>query len=126
MEIEYHQIVRQAEKIAARTKSFVIEVTEAGTFGGKGGLEHVLFLTIARSDELAILKKLCPWTNPRPFSPHITLARMKNPNAFRVHRKKILKLLKDILFEVPCDRLRLYAEVEGRKQTPVRGFPFLG
>jgi hypothetical protein len=49
---------------------------------------------------------------------------MKNPNAFRVHRKKILKLFKDVSFEIPCDRLRLYAEVEGVKQTPVWDFQF--
>ncbi|MEK7137672.1 MAG: 2'-5' RNA ligase family protein, partial [Patescibacteria group bacterium] len=118
MEIEHGQIVRQAEKIAARTKSFTIQVTEAETFGGGGRgvaryapTEHVLFLSISRSSELSTLKKLCPWPqrgplpkgepfglrgpNLRPFSPHITLARMRNPNEFHVHKKKIMKLLRD-------------------------------
>ena len=123
MEIEYYQIVRQSEKIAARTTPFTIDVTEAGTFvDPKTKLERVLLLTIARSRELATAKKLCPWPNTRPFIPHITLARMKNPNAFRVHRKQIMKLLEEIAFSIPCDRLRLYAEVEGIKQTPVKDF----
>lgn len=133
MEIEYEQVLKQTEKIAARTQPFTMEVTEAGTFGGDhGGLERVLFLSVARSDELATLKKLCPWPqggplwgpNTRPFVPHITLARMRNPNAFRVHRKKVMKPLKDVSFSIPCDRLQLYGEVDGVKQTPVRDFPF--
>ena len=93
-------------------------------FRSNGGLDRVLHLTVDRSDSLAQLKKLCPWPNTKPFSPHITLARMKNPNAFRVKKKKIMKLFKDIAFEVPCDHIRLYAEIDGVRQTPVKDFQF--
>lgn len=149
MEIEYGAIIKRAAWIAARTQPFTLEVTGAGTFEEEK-LPSVLFLTIERSEDLAHMKKLCPWPNVRHaacppklnerrreppraasrgeskhgFHPHITLARMKNPNAFRVHQKKILKLLKDVSFEIPCNRLRLYAEIEGVKQTPIQDFPF--
>ena len=124
MEIEYGQVARQVEKIAAALVPFTLTVTGVGTFGSERKLERVLFLEVAYSSELASLKKRCPWPNNRPFHPHITLARMRNPNAFRVKRKKIMKLFKDVSFEIPCDRLRLYAEVDGVKQTPLRDFPF--
>jgi 2'-5' RNA ligase len=126
LEIEYGQVVRKAEEIAARTEPFLLMVIGSGTFGeDRGKLPRVLFLSIARSGELARLKKLCPWPNRRPFVPHITLARMRNPNAFRVHRKKIMKLLKNVSFPISCGRLRLYAEVDGVKQTPIQDFVFV-
>ena len=123
MEIEYQGILKQLEKIVLKTSPFTLEVTEAGTFEGEK-LPHVLFLSVARSPELSSLKKLCPWPNLKPFTPHITLARMKNPQAFLVHRKDIMKALKDISFEIPCDRLRFYAEIEGVKQTAIQDFVF--
>ena len=47
---------------------------------------------------------------------------MRNPNDFIAHRKKIMKLVKDVSFEIPVDRIRLYAEIDGVKQTPIRDF----
>ena len=77
------------------------------------------------SDELARLKKRCPWPNVEPFTPHITLARIKHPQKFRVHKKKIMKLLDDVMFEMNVNRLRLYAEIEGVKQTELQDFMFM-
>ena len=119
MEIEYEDVMRKVEKIAERTSTFSYHVTEAATFN-----DRVLVLNIERSDELAKLKKLCPWPNVKPFSPHLTIARMRNPNEFRVHKKKIMKLLKDVEFDVPVDRIKFYAEVGGVRQTPVCDFKF--
>ena len=121
MEIEYHQIITQAEKIAATHAPFTINVIGADAFGS-GGEDRVLFLTIAFSDELARLKKSCPWPNLKPFSPHITLARMKHPQRFATVKKKVMKEFHGVNLSVPMDRLRLYAEVNGVKQTPLKDF----
>jgi 2'-5' RNA ligase len=155
MDIEYHQVLKQAEKIVSGRSPFTLRVTGADTFGNR-----VLFLAIAFSDELARLKKACPWPNVRHaeedcrtrfetplgaarlktpqhdlrrsvskhvasgFLPHITLARMKTPEGFIVHKKKIMKQFRDASFECSADRLRLYAEIEGEQQTPIRDFLF--
>ncbi len=123
MEIEYEGMVKQLQKIAQKTRPFTLDVTEAGTFSGEK-LPRVLFLGVTRSAELSDLKKRCPWPNLKPFTPHITLSRMKNPQAFLVHRKDIMKALKNIFFMVPCDRLRFYADIDGVKQTPIQDFVF--
>lgn len=125
MAIEYGQIRDQLEKIAARISSFTMRVTGVSTFGSRGE-DHVLFLDIAFSDALARLKKMCPWPNVKPFAPHITLARVQHPQRFHVQKNVILKLLKNAEFTMPCDRLRLYAEIEGKKQTPLEDFVFGG
>ncbi len=122
MEIEYNQILPQAEKIATKAAPFSLEITGADTFGD-GREERVLYLTVAFSDELARLKKLCPWPQDQEFRPHITLARMKHPQKFAVKKKRILKLVEGASFPMHCDRLRLYAEIDGRKQTPLQDFP---
>ena len=123
MEIEYDDVIKKVEAIARRSKPFTIEVTSASTNESEGrGLPRVLWMNIKRCDELASIKKQCPWPNTRPFSPHITIARMRNPNDFIAHRKKIMKLVKDISFDIPVDRIRLYAEIDGVKQTPIRDF----
>ncbi|MDD4628541.1 MAG: 2'-5' RNA ligase family protein [Candidatus Peribacteraceae bacterium] len=122
LELEFQGIVKQAEKIAAVTKRFSMKVTGADTFGSHGE-DHVLFLAIAFSEELARLKKSCPWPEGRPFAPHITLARVGHPQRFNVVKKKVMKLLENSVFEIPVDRLRLYAEVNGVKQTALQDFP---
>jgi 2'-5' RNA ligase len=119
MEIEYQDIIKRLDKIAGRTAQFIIKAEGIDSFD-----DRVLHLTIARSQELSTLKKLCPWPNVRPFAPHITLARMKNPNAFRVQKKKVMKFLKDIKFDIPVDRLRLYAQLEGMKQATLEDYIF--
>ena len=123
MEIEYNQILEQAAKVAGAAAPLTMEITGADTFG-KRGEDRILFLNIAFSEELARLKKSCPWISDKEFSPHMTLARIRHPQKFAVQKKKILKLLKDCQFEIPSDRLRLYAEIEGRKQTPLQDFVF--
>ena len=123
MEIEYHQIIAQAEKIAAKTQPFMVDVTDAETFGNRGE-DRVLHLGVSFSDELAQLKKMCPWPQSKPFTPHITLARIRHPQRFCVEKKKIMKLLDHCNFPITFDRLRLYAEVEGKKQSPIRDFLF--
>lgn len=120
MEIEYVQTVKQTEKIAEKVEPFTLTVTHAETFG-----DRVLILKVAFSDELARLRKLCPWVHGKPYSPHITLARMSHMENFRVNKKKIMKILKDVECDIPVDRLRLYAEVREVNQTPIKDFPFV-
>lgn len=118
--IEYEDIVPTMERIARRTAPFSLRVNGVDTFG-TAGRERVLFLAVAFSPELATLKKLCPWPNPpdQPFHPHITLARITRPQTFVVHRKKIMKALGDVSFDLPVRVLRLYGIVDGQAQTPV-------
>lgn len=124
-ELEYQGISAQAEKIAALHASFTMKVTGAGTFGSHGE-DHVLFLEIAFSDELARVKKTCPWSDGKPFAPHITLARIGHPQRFNVLKKKVMKALEGTAFDIPVDRLRLYAEVNGVRQTMLEDFLFTG
>ncbi|MDB4978013.1 MAG: hypothetical protein JWM56_199 [Candidatus Peribacteria bacterium] len=131
MEIEYYQVTAQLQKIADHTPPFTIHVTGADVFGHKGQ-DRVLYLTIGFSEELARLKKSCPWPNiarnnsaslpTHIFYPHSTLARIHHPDRFAVHKKKIMKLLSDVSFNIPANRLRLYAEVDNRKQTPLQDY----
>lgn len=123
LEIEFNQIVAQTEKIAASAAPFTVNVTHATTFGSRDE-DRVLLLEAAFSDALARLKKSCPWSDGRPFKPHITLARIKHPQKFAVVKKKVMKALADCSFEIPVDRLRLYAEIDGRKQSELRDFMF--
>lgn len=125
MEIEYHQVLRQSDKIAAGREPFILQVTGANTFGHRGE-DHVLFLDVAFSEPLARLKKSCPWPSVRPFAPHITLARVAHPQRFIRAKKRVMKALADCAFELPVDCLRLYAEVDGHKQTPLHDFLFEG
>ncbi|MFA7681983.1 MAG: RNA 2',3'-cyclic phosphodiesterase [Candidatus Peribacteraceae bacterium] len=123
MEIEYQQIHAQAQKIAAGRAPFTMRVTHADTFGSRGE-DRVLLLEVAFSEELARLKKSCPWPDGRPFHPHITLARISHPQRFATIKKKVMKALDDCAFAIPVDRLRLYAEIDGRKQTPLEDYSF--
>ena len=120
-QLEFQGIVEQVRKIAVATDPFTINITGADTFGSRDE-DKVLFLDIAFSDELARVKKRCPWTDGHPFHPHITLARMRHPQKFSVVKKKIMKQLKNAKFPASFDCLRLYAEVDGVKQTPLGDF----
>ncbi len=124
-ELEYQGIVVQSRKIAAIHAPFTMRVTGADTFGSRGE-DRVLFLTLGFSDELARVKKSCPWSDGRPFTPHITLARIGHPQRFNTVKKKVMKVLEDVAFDIPVDRLRLYAEINGAKQTPLEEFVFAG
>ena len=123
MEIEHKQIVEQAQAVSSKAQPFTVQVTEADTFGSRGE-DRVLFLTLAFSDELARLRKSCPWISGKPFHPHITLARVRHPQKFAVQKKRIMKALQDCSFTIPFDRIRLYAEIDGSRQTPLQDFPF--
>lgn len=125
LKIEYDDVMPKVEKIAQRTQPFSLQINGVDTFG-KAGDERVLFLTVAFSPELAILKKLCPWPNPpdQPFHPHITIARIGHPQKFSVHRKKIMKVFEGLQFEFPVSMLRFYAEHNEQTQTPIVDFPF--
>ncbi len=126
MEIEYKPIVEKSKEIAGRSEPFTLQVTEAGTFGERGN-NRVIFLSIAFSPALATLKKLCPWPNRDDgFHPHITLARIDHQQRFAVAKKKIMKELENCTFDIPVDRLRLYAEIDGRKQTVIGEYVFYG
>jgi 2'-5' RNA ligase len=125
LKIEYDDVIPKIENIANKTSPFTLQINGADTFG-KMGNERVLFLTVAFSPELATLKKLCPWPNPpdQPFSPHITITRIKHPEKFTVHRKKIMKIFNNVDLAMNVSLLRLYAEIDGHKQTPLKDFPF--
>ena len=123
MAIEWKQILIHTERIADRSAPFIISVTGAETFGSYGR-DRTLFLSVAFSEELARIKKMCPWPNVRPFTPHITLARIDHSEHFCIQKKRIMKTLKNTSFDITFDRLRLYAEIDGKKQTPLQDFPF--
>lgn len=124
-ELEYQGVIAQSRKIAAINAPFTMQVTGADTFGNRGE-DHVLFLTIAFSEELARVKKSCPWSDGRPFAPHITLARIGHPQRFNTVKKKVMKALEGTTFAIPVDRLRIYAEVRGVRQTAIEDFVFGG
>jgi 2'-5' RNA ligase len=136
MDIEYYQVIKQAQKIVLNRASFMLHVNGVDAFD-----DRVLFFTVAFSEELARLKKACPWPSALRlqrraaalrfeneskiyFHPHITLAHIKNPNTFVVHKKKIMKLFKNVSFDIPVYRLRLYAEIDGVRQAKLRNFEF--
>ncbi|MBI1812848.1 2'-5' RNA ligase family protein [Candidatus Peregrinibacteria bacterium] len=121
MEIEYHQIVDQANKIAEKSEQFTLKILGASAFGNRGD-DRVLFLDVPFSEPLARLKKRCPWPSAEPFSPHITLARIRHSQRFAVEKKKIMKVLKGAEFTMFVDRLRFYAEIDGKKQTVLEEF----
>lgn len=123
LEIEYQPMLDQAAKIASKSESFSLMINGADTFG-KAGDERVLFLTVEFSPQLATLKKLCPWPQVKEFHPHITIARVKHSQKFNVHKKKIMKVFEGVHFPMMIDRLRLYGEIEGRKQTVLQDFLF--
>lgn len=123
MEIEYQSVLDQAGIPASQTPHFTMHITGADTFGTHGQ-ERVLFLQIAFCEELARLRKACPWVAGTPFHPHITLARIRHPQRFAVQKKRIMKSLQDCSYDIVCDRLRLYAEIHSVAQTPLADFVF--
>jgi 2'-5' RNA ligase len=124
-ELEYQGIASQAEAIARKTAKFSLAVTGIGTFGERGR-DAVLFFTVAFSPDLALLKKACPWTDRREFHPHITLARIRHPERFAIVKKRVLKHVSNAAFSIPCEKLRLYGNVGGKKQTPLQDALFAG
>ncbi len=134
MEIEYHQLLRQLASITERFQPFELKIAGIATFGSRGD-DRVLFLSVPFSEDLARLKKVCNWPSlergpgnipVKPFHPHITLARIKHPQKFAVHKKKILKNIGEVLFNMRVDRLRLYSEIHGKKQTPIHEYALTG
>ncbi|PIR52606.1 hypothetical protein COU76_05530 [Candidatus Peregrinibacteria bacterium CG10_big_fil_rev_8_21_14_0_10_49_10] len=123
MAIEYRDIERAARKIATNTASFSLQCTGVSTFRARGKA-NVLFMEVAFSEELARMKKQCPWPNLQPFAPHITVARITHPDRFAVERKKVEKALYGCSFPIMFNSLRLYAEVDGVKQSPIGKFVF--
>lgn len=124
MEIEYHQVLAQALAIAEKSDPFTLKIEGADTFGERGN-DRVLFLNVPFSEPLARLKKLCPWASEKPFHPHITLARISHPQRFVRIKKDVMKVLEGASFEMDVTMLRLYAEIDGQKQTPLQDFPFI-
>lgn len=123
LEIEYRQACADCERIARRTALFDLHINGVETFGAPGA-EAVLFLSVAFSPPLSTLKKLCPWPNARPFHPHITIARIRHPQRFSVHRKALLKAIGHVAIDWRVTCLRTYATVDGASQTPLTDFPF--
>lgn len=123
MDIEYNEIVRQAARVAELSTPFELPVIGADAFSGRA-----IFLNPVFSPELANLKKRCPWPNDpgKPFHPHVTIARIRHPGKFQVHKKDIMKLLKDAELVIHVDRIRLYANIDGVSQTPLKDFAFAG
>ncbi len=125
MEIEYGAIVEQSRMIAGNTASFPLRIQGASTFGSRGE-DRVLFLQVPFSEELARLRKSCPWPSRLPFSPHITLARIRHPQKFHVVKKIVMKKVADADFAMDIHHLRLYADLNETKQTPLEDFKFMG
>jgi len=118
LEIEYHQVREQLSVLGERQKPFTLKILDVNTFGSRGE-DRVLYFSVPFSDELARLKKACPWVSVQPFHPHVTLARIRHPQRFAVAKKQILKSLKDASMTLSVDRLRLYGNVDGKAQTPI-------
>lgn len=118
MQIEYEPILVHMKNIAAEAEAFDLRIVGADTFGDRMGAK-VLFLVPEFSDPLSRLSKRCPWPQDRPFTPHVTLARVRHPQSFAVWKKGIMKIVSDADFSIKVDRIRLYAEVAGKKQTPL-------
>lgn len=121
----YREIMKQARTLAQHHAPFSLSITHAETFHRKGK-DTVLVLSVSPSDALMRLKSACLWSDERAFHPHITLARIRHPKQFALQREDIMKTLCDVALSVPVDRLRLYAEVDGVKQTPLEDFMFQG
>jgi 2'-5' RNA ligase len=131
MEIEYNQVLEQSRKIASITESFILKIEGFDTFGSHGN-PRVVFLAVPFNEPLARLKKRCPWPSRieaeekdaplDAFHPHITLARIRHPQRYRVIEKKVAKTLKDVSFAMTVDRLRLYGKVGENHQTPLNDF----
>lgn len=119
MEMEYQDVWDESKIIADASYPFEVTVTGADTFH-----DRVLFLQIEPSAHLEAIRKRCPWQSDRPFSPHITLARIKHPDRFVQHKSEVMKILQGVRFLIRFDRLRLYAEVDRIKQTPIGEFEF--
>ena len=124
--------MKQASAIAAKTHPFDLLVEGCETFGYRGE-DHVLFLNVPFHEPLARLKKLCPWPQAdrgeenvptKPFHPHITLARIRHPQRFHMVKKEVMKKIGHARFTAHIDRIRLYAMVEEKRQTPLEDFPF--
>lgn len=122
MEIEYPLIVEQSRSVAESHSLFDLLVQGAGTFGSRGE-DRILFFTVPFSEPLARLRKSCPWPSDKPFSPHITIARIRHPQRFNVVKKKVMKEVSDASFTMPVTLLRLYAEIYSKKQTPLLDVP---
>jgi len=122
MQIEYPHIVEQARKLALSHVPFELKIEGAQTFGSRGE-DRVLFLEVPFSEPLARLRKSCPWPADKPFSPHVTLARIRHPQRFHIVKKQMMKELRGVSFTQPVMLLRLYAEVDGVKQTSLEDFP---
>ncbi len=135
MEIEYGQVLTQARKIAETTAPFSLKIEGFDTFGAHGN-PRVLFLAVPFSEPLARLKKRCPWPSRieaeekdaplDAFHPHVTLARIRHPQRYRVIEKKVTKALKDVSFTMTVDRLRLYAKIGEKHQAPLHDFALTG
>jgi len=125
MQMEYDAVQRVAQVIAERSHPFVLQTSGIETFGDRRG-DRVLCLSVQFSPELAAIKKLCPWPNPpgQPFHPHITIARIDHPERFSVVKKKVMRALEKQDLTVVFDRLGLFGEIDGRKQTPIKEFVF--
>lgn len=118
MQIEYEQIRKQIPVIASKHRPFRLKI-ESIEFFGKRGEDHVMALAVPFSEPLARLRKSCPWPSDRPFHPHVTLARIDHPQRFIREKKKVLKALGNPSFDVSVNALRLYAQVDGKNQTPL-------
>lgn len=123
MQIEYDQVREKAVEIASKATPFTLRIEGVETFGSKGR-DSVLFLSVPFSEPLARLRKLCPWPSEHPFHAHITIARIAHPERFARVKKRVMKILSGVSFEMEVSLLRLYAEVDGQQQTPLHDFPF--
>lgn len=131
MEIEYLQVLNEAENVARQSEVFDLPVNAVDTFSYRG-IHSILFLKPVFSPELAVLKKRCPWANPPTglpsldpaFRPHLTIARISHPQKFIVHQKKVMKALEGVDLTMRVDRIALYASVNGVNQTPLKEWVF--
>ena len=100
------EIAYELEGIEARP--CVLRVSGCGVFGGNK--PHTLFVSVAESPELrrlqALHERICKVLGlppePRKFTPHVTLARLKDPDLSALHSFMAShNLYRGKVFEVP-------------------------
>lgn len=93
---------------------------------GRPGQRKVLWLKTDCPPELTRLaeRTQAEWPEERPFVPHVTLGRIKDPRDFSRYEKGVDKILKDFYTTSTIDRLRLYGAQGNQKQIPLMDFEF--
>ncbi|PIP65605.1 RNA 2',3'-cyclic phosphodiesterase [Candidatus Peregrinibacteria bacterium CG10_big_fil_rev_8_21_14_0_10_49_16] len=119
---EYDAILEQTRVLVENIQPFMLQTKQFNTFSSHDK-ENVLFFDVKKSQELDHIIEESPWEQMyKPFHPHVTLARIKDAERFTEKKAEIFERLRDCQFDIPVDRFRFYALVDGIHQTPLNTF----